>query len=132
MELTPKLISFSTLSPNELVIAAVLRTVGTRIESDWRVEIIIDGEVWGNANLDAKLDPSQCDDGHFLTVQILQLRNKFQVYNEPGSSRSVAGLILQPTETSQHYRRMGVFSIRFRWYWEALFEGQEQTQVILI
>jgi hypothetical protein len=29
-----------------------------RIESDWRVEIIVDGEVWGNANLDAKVDPS--------------------------------------------------------------------------
>ncbi|TVY68919.1 hypothetical protein LSUE1_G007793 [Lachnellula suecica] len=135
---SPSLISTSEEFPSKLNLSAVLRTVEIKIGPGENMEIAVDGERWGGANLDAKLDIADDDarsnEISMRTIHILQLRDKSQIYDEAGAitMSSVAGLILEPADSPGSYRRIGTFSIYSRQKWEALFEDHDRTQITLI
>jgi hypothetical protein len=72
--------------------------------------------------------------GPLKRIWLLQLRNKFQIYDDAGNITmcSAAGLILESAGSGNCYRRIGIFSIDSRAKWETLFGEGEQTQITLI
>jgi len=101
-------------------------------------EILVDGEPWGNADLDTRFDSNseknEREDLPLRNIQLLQLIDKCKIYNEAGriTMHSTAGLALEPSGAAGCYKRIGIFRIYSQEKWENLFEGREQTQVTLI
>ena len=140
---SPNLISITRSLPSSLVVSAVLIHVGVRVGtimygSGLTGEILVDGERWGNANLDTRFDSkgekNEREDLPLRNIQLLQLMEKCKIYDEAGriTMHSTAGLALEPSGAAGCYGRIGIFTIDSQEKWENLFEGREQTQVTLI
>ncbi|KFX90371.1 hypothetical protein V490_06486 [Pseudogymnoascus sp. VKM F-3557] len=145
---SPVLISFTATLPSSMIISAVVREVEMEIPTGFAAYIVHGGERWGKVDLDAKFElsdkvqdqstpPSPPPAPQKTKIWLLQLRNKYQIFNDRGGPTLcwAAGLVLSHVEKvgdCSSYRRIGIFDVYSQEKWEELFEGKKQTRIKLI